>query len=629
MLIVPATQNEMLPMRLLLLHCEYFEYGVREQAIKNPEELEEEDKEGRFENVLVAFCTVEKEDEANPDEVAGKSADSIAEVADSVRTNRVLVYPYAHLSSSLASRDVAIGTLKELAGHLLGRGYEVHRSPFGYYKSFNLRCLGHPLSELSRTIRPEQAKPASAAIQTYYKILALDGKLYVPEDYEFKAGEEEFRVLVEKEALKKGLAGGEPRFLEYCRKFGIEWETFSDQGHMRYSPEGVMLFDLISEYSWSAVKSVGFPIFQVKGTNMFDLSVPAVKEHADLFGSRLYRIESENKSFVMRYAACHQQFAAVRNWTISYRQLPFGTFEVADSYRLEQSGELLLSFRVRKLHMPDCHIYCKDMEDAKVATLQVHDKIYKEIRKLNRDYVSVYNITQSFLDANKEYVMELVKREGKPALLNFVPEGIYYWVLNIEYHIIDQLDRPREIATFQIDIGNAKRFGISFTNENGDKQFPPIIHTAVIGSIERYLFTILDLCAKVEDKGEKPSLPLWLSPIQIRLIPVKSEFTDFSQKLIAQLEDSMIRADIDDRDETVDKRVREAERNWIPYVIVVGKKEVASDQLSVRRRSDGRQYNCSLADLEKQVLASTSGYPRMRSRLPVLLSKRPGYKQLV
>src|SRR5208337_505468 len=164
--------------------------------------------------------------------------------------------------------------------------------------------------------------------------------------------------------------GGTPKYLEYCKKFGIEWENFSDHGHMRYSPEGVMIFDLISQYSWEAVN-----------------------EHADLFGSRLYRLEAENKSLVMRYAACHQQFSAVRNWSLSYRHLPFGTFEVADAYRLEQSGELLLSFRVRKLHMPDCHIYCKNIKEAMEVTLKLHEVIYQEIGKLGRDYVSVYNIT--------------------------------------------------------------------------------------------------------------------------------------------------------------------------------------------------------------------------------------------
>jgi len=614
-------------LRLLLLHCESFEYEVRKTAVKNPEPLQD-NRAGKFENVLVAFSTIEKEDEQNPGEVVRKATESIAEVARSVNANRILVYPYAHLSSSLASAAVAISVLEQLSRFLSEMSFEVHRSPFGYYKSFSLHCLGHPLSELSRTIRPEQAKAEPAPIKTYYKVLALDGKLYDPEEYVFKPGEEEFRILVEKEALKKALLGGEPRYLEYCKKFGIEWENLSDVGHMRYNPEGVMIFDLISEYSWSVLSSVGLPILQVKGTNMFDLAVPAVKEHADLFGSRLYRLEVENKSFVMRYAACHQQFAAVRNWTLSYRHLPFGTFEVADSYRLEQSGELLLSFRLRKLHMPDCHIYCRNLEDAKEVTLKLHDKIYEEIGKLGRDYVSVYNITQSFLDSHKDYVMKLVKREGKPALLNFVPEGIYYWVLNIEYHIIDELERPREIATFQIDMGNAKRFAISYVDEKGAKQFPPIIHTAVIGSVERYLFTVLDQCARTKKLGGKPSLPLWLSPSQIRLIPVKPEFLEHAKKLADQLAASHVRADIDDRDESLDRRVRDAELNWIPYVAVVGKREVETQMLAVRRRTDGKRYNVGLPELVNEIVGHSAGYPVMAQKLPTLISQRPGYKQL-
>jgi threonyl-tRNA synthetase len=340
-------------MRLLLLHCDSFEYQVREEAVPNPESLGE-NRTGKFSNVLVAFCTVEKEDEANPEEVRSAVSQSITDVARSVKANQILLYPYAHLSSSLASPKFATSLLQDTQDAIEATGASVYRSPLGYYKSFRLSCLGHPLSELSRTIRPGTAKPEAPPIKTFYKVLDLDGNLHEPDQYQFNPGEEEFKVLVEKEALKKGAPGGQPRYLDYCKKFGIEWEDFSDHGHMRYSPEGVMLFDLISQYSWDAVNSVGLPILQVKGTNMFDLAVPAVKEHADLFGSRLYKLEAENKSLVLRYAACHQQFAAVRNWSLSYRHLPFGTFEVADSYRLEQSGELLLAFRVRKLHCPGC-----------------------------------------------------------------------------------------------------------------------------------------------------------------------------------------------------------------------------------------------------------------------------------
>jgi threonyl-tRNA synthetase len=278
--------------------------------------------------------------------------------------------------------------------------------------------------------------------------------------------------------------------------------------------------------------------------------------------------------------------------------------------------------------MPDCHIYCKNVEEAKEVTLRLHDKIYEEIGKLGRDYVSVYNITESFLNSNRDYVMKLVRREGKPALLNFVPEGIYYWVLNIEYHIIDELERPREIATFQIDIGNAKRFAISYVNEKGEKEFPPIIHTAVIGSVERYLFTVLDQCVREETTHGKTSLPLWLSPTQVRLIPLRPEFLEFARDVVAQLAAFNVRGDIDDRDESVDKRVREAELNWIPFVAVVGKREIAGKVVAVRRRSDGKQYSSSVSDLAQEVATFTAGYPTMPLKLPMLLSQRPGYKQL-
>ncbi len=614
-------------MRLLLIHSEEFSYAVRERAIPEPEQLEDAHRTETLHDVLVAFCTIEKDDENNPQQVASNAAKEIADVAEQVKTKRIVLYPYAHLSSSLASRDKALAVLDVAYRHLKEGGFEVHRSPFGYYKSFRISCLGHPLSELSRTITAEK-RTEPAGIPANYQVLDLDGKLWLPEEYLSHAENADFRALVEKEALKKGLAGGEPRFLEYCRRFGIEWEPYSDVGHMRYGPEAVLMFDLVADYSWKLANSVGVSVFQVKGTNMFDLSVRAVKEHADLFGTRLYRIDLDQKSFVMRYAACHQQFSSVKDWTLSYRHLPFGTFEVADSYRLEQSGELLLCFRTRKLHMPDFHIYCRDLQQAKEVARRIHGRIYDEIRKLDRDYVSIYNLTRSFFDANTDYVMEMMKFEGKPVLLNFVPEGVYYWVLNIEYNIIDELDRPREIGTVQIDIGNAKRFGISYTDQAGAKQYPPIIHTAIVGTIERYFYTLFDTAAQMEKAGRKPMLPEWIAPIQIRLLPVTNEFLDFAKDLAGKLDNMSVRADIDDRDETLQKRVREAELGWIPYVVVVGAKESKGGKLPVRVRRSEDQRQMTLQELVEDLHGKTPGYPYRPLNVPVLVSARPNYRTL-
>ena len=616
-------------MRLLLVHADRFEYEAREKAVKEPEPLDESHKRGTLENGLVVFSTVEKNDEQEPEQIATNAASSIEEVLGWLKTKKVMVYPYAHLSTSLASREPAISILKALEEKLAQKGYEVSRSPFGWYKSFTITAKGHPLSELSRTITVDtKSRQAAPAVKTEYVIMDREGKLHSPEDFVFGPHDAEFKSLVEKEALKKGLTGGEPHFLDYARRLGIEWESFADVGQMRFGPESNLIMDLLAEYAGQVIRRIGIPILNVKGTNMFDVAVKPIKEHLQLFGSRAYEVKVDERTFVLRYAACFQQFSMVKDWTLSYRTLPFGTFEVADSYRMEQSGELLLSFRLRKFLMPDLHIYLKSVAEAIRIGDKIHRTIYEEIRKLNREYVSLYNTTRSFFDANKDAFMELVKVEKKPILLNFVPEGLYYWVLNVEYNIIDDLDRPREIGTFQIDVGNAKRFGIAYADEKGEKQFPVIIHTAVIGGLERYLFTLLDSAVRLERQGRKPMLPVWVSPTQVRIIPVAQQFVKQGMKLLGTLEKAGIRADLDDRDDTMQSKVRDAELSWIPFIVIYGEKEIKTKQLSVRSRADSKESKIGLTAFLKRLKGEVEGYPVRPLTYPVLLSQRPGYKRM-
>ncbi|MEM2843354.1 MAG: threonine--tRNA ligase [Candidatus Bathyarchaeia archaeon] len=612
-------------MRMLLIHADKFDYEVKSKAIPEPEEPKS--LKASVENALIAFCTIEKNDEINPKVIAFKASEHIIDVFNKVKAESIVIYPYAHLSSDLASKEAAIPILEEIEEKIEGEGFKVYRSPFGWYKSFNLSCKGHPLSELSRTIIAEKEE-AAVEIKTEYAIMDLEGNLHNPIEYNYKLEEAELKALVEKEALKKELFGGKPKFLDYCSKFGVEWESYSDIGHMRYEPEGSLIFDLISEYAWQVANSLEIPIFSVKGTNMFNIAEPPVKEHAKLFGEKLYEIKADEKTLILRYAACHQQFAMVKDWVISHKQMPFGTFEVADSYRLEKSGELLLCFRVRKLHMPDLHVYCKDLENAKEISLKIHEKIYNEIRKLGREYVSIYNVTRKFFEENKSFFLKLLSIEKKPVLINFVPEGRFYWVINVEYTIIDELNRPREIATFQIDVGNSKRFGIHYIDENGRKIYPPIIHTALIGTVERYLFTLLDSASKKERKGLKPSLPLWLSPIQVRLIPVNQSYLLHALKLAEKLKLASIRVDVDDREDSVSKKVLFAEKEWIPYILVIGKKEVKTGKLNIRVREEGKQKSISIKDLILEVKNKTEGYPFKPLNMPMLLSKRPVYKMI-
>jgi threonyl-tRNA synthetase len=618
---------EVRTVRLLLIHADKFEYESKEKAVKEPESIPDHAKKGVLQDGLVVFTTVEKGDEQSPENTATNAAASVEEVLGWLKTNRVMIYPYAHLSTDLAGREPALETLKILERKLAEKGYEVSRAPFGWYKSFTISAKGHPLSELSRTVTSgQQTRHVSAQLKSEYMVMDEKGELHSPEAFQYGPGMKEFESLVEKEALKKGLTGGEPRYLEYARRFGLEWESYADLGQMRFGPESDMIIQLLSDYANQVIRRIGIPILNVRGTNMFDVNVKPIKEHLQLFGSRAYELDVDERTFVLRYAACFQQFSMVKDWTLSYRTLPFGTFEVADSYRMEQSGELLLSFRLRKFLMPDLHIYLKNLSEAIDVGRKVHDRIYEEIRRINREYVSIYNTTRSFFQHNKDLFIEMARVEKKPLLLNFVPEGHYYWVLNVEYNIIDDLDRPREIGTFQIDVGNAQRFDIHYANEKGEREYPVIIHTAVIGGLERYLFALLDSAVRMERQGKKPMLPVWVSPVHARVIPLSKQLVKDGMVILDKLEEAGIRADLDDRDDTLQSRIRDAELSWVPYIVVFGERELKSDKLSVRTREDGKEIKTSVTELISRIRTETQGYPTRTLTYPKLLSQRPGYK---
>ena len=609
-------------MRLLIIHAEEFEYEAREKAIDNAEKLDKNNKSGKYNNVLVCFTSIERSDEKGLHKICKKAASELRKVGKRVGVKEVVIYPYAHLSDNLASPNIALQLLKELENYAKEEELDVHRAPFGWYKSFSIKCIGHPLAEVSRTITLEETEVEELE---EYLVLTPSGGEYGIQDLDLSTVHEDFRVLVEKEALKRERAGGEPRYIEYCKRFGIEWEPMSDTGHMRYGPEATMMLELVGEYSWICAQELGIPVLKVKGTNMFDLSYKPVKQHAELYGDRLYTVEVEDKRFVLRYAACHQQFAMIKDWNISHRHLPFGAYELADSYRLEQSGELSLCFRMRKFYMPDLHIFCRDLDEAIMISYKVHKKIYEEIRKIGRDYVSIYNTTRSFYENHKNYFIKLAEMENKPVLIHFVPEGKYYWVINVEYNIIDDLNRPREIGTFQIDVGNARRFGITYTDERGEKRHPVIIHTAIIGSVERYLYAIFDTAVKKEKITGKASLPTWLSPVQVRIVPLTKEELSYAIKLANEIESKGFRVDIDDREESVAKRIRDAEVKWIPYIVVIGRDEVRRNVLSVRVRGEGVK-EVRLNELIEELERETKGYPKLGLSIPRLITQRPGYR---
>ena len=608
-------------MRILQLHSDFIEYTPIKKEVAMAEEAEK--RPSRLNDLVVLFTCVEKGDDET---VAKRAIDEVKDSLKTLKSSRILIYPYAHLSTNLAKPAEALRVLKAMEKRAKDVSLETYRSPFGWNKQFTISIKGHPLAEQSKVIVSAEAEEKKKMKRwripkPEYLMLRLDGETADPKEYEFQRGQEDIEILVRKEVLKKEAPGGEPRIISVLKKFGFEWEPSSDSGHMRYGPKAALMVDLACDYAWQSVNELEIPSFSIKGTNLFNLNVPAIKEHADLFGERLYTIRVANDEFILKYASCFQQFTMLKDWMVSYKQIPFGMFEIADSYRLEQSGETLLGFRLRRFYMPDYHVFCRDIEQAKDITLKVHRKIHEKVREFGSHYVSLYNLTRSFFEKNRSFMKELVKVDNKPALLRFVPEGKYYWVINVEYHITDELKRSREIATVQIDIGNAKRFGIKYINEKTEESYPPILHTAVLGGIERYIYTVFDAALK----KTVPSLPLWLSPTQVRIVPISDKFTNDAAKIADEFEAHCIRVDVDERPITMQRKVREAEMEWISYVLVIGQKEIDSGILAVRDRERKEIRKMSLQELVKEINEKTAGKPYRSLTFPKKLSSRPQF----
>jgi len=452
-----------------------------------------------------------------------------------------------------------------------------------------------------------------------YYIVDVDGTIYTPDEYKFT--DSNFKSLVDKEVYRKESKYKESPHVRYLKKLKLaDNEPYTDAGHLSYLPRGALILDLLMDYSLSVVVKLG--AMPVHTSIMYDLNIPPIQEHAKLFGQRMYKVKPVKREFILRYAACFGQFALLRRKYLSSGDFPLRMYEMADSYRYEQRGEISGLARVRRFYMPDMHILTKDLSEAEEEFKNIYKLILDEGSKFGWNYYSLYNVTLDFVSEGWDFINDLLKIENKPILLYGVEPNKYYWVINIEFHYIDSMGRPLETATVQIDVGNSRRFNIKYVDENGNKKYPVIIHTAIHGSLERLLFEFLEEAAKMEDRNKKPMLPIWLSPIQVRVIPISKRNMEYAEEVLDLIDSNGFRVDIDDRDATLARKIKDAESEWIPYILVVGDKEMNNRTVNVRIRNNG-QKEYTINEFIKELEAKTIGYPRRPLYFNKYLSKRP------
>ena len=509
-------------MRLLLIHSDYIEYEAKKKTKMAEECSVLSDRETE---ALTVFCAVESIDEEDLEGVILQAIEEIKTTAGQVHVDKIVVYPYAHLSSDLASPETAVATLNALKAGLESEGFMVKRAPFGWYKSFKISCKGHPLSELSKTIVPGEegtVKKEKKEVTHDWFVLTPDGKTH---DYHEYLDDSPFGCLVKKELGVAVPTGGEPAHVDLMRsKELVDYEPASDVGCLRWMPKGKIIRDLLADYVLHLVLEYGGT--PVETPVMYDLGDRAIYEHAEKFGERQYRFKSNNRNMMLRFAACFGMFSIMRDMHISPNNLPMKMYELSTySFRHEQKGEVIGLKRLRAFTMPDMHSLCTDMPEALKCfeeqtchgladrqglrdktrrCVPVHEGLLCRARGMGKEDREGIGLPDAHRDPLRPG--PLLGRQDRPCR---------HRRADAPDREPDRPDRCRELDPVQHQVPQGRRHG-------RPPAHPPLFtHRAVSSGSSAP-------SSRTSPPRQVPALPTWLSPAQVRVVPVTETHIAFA-----------------------------------------------------------------------------------------------------
>lgn len=402
----------------------------------------------------------------------------------------------------------------------------------------------------------------------------------------------------------------------------VDYEPASDKGHFRFYPKGALIFDLLRLWAEKiAIDQLG--AYSIETPLIYSWDEPDIREQAESFHEHHYIVHPPDKpakKFILRFAGDFGLFRMMRDAQMTYKHFPIRLYECAPSFRYEFSGNLTGLKRLRGFWMPDVHSFCLNLEQGIEEYMELYRQYIDLANGMDCDYAVAFRVVESFYREHKEKIVELVKYNNSPAFVELMPKMKHYWIIKHEVNTVDGAGGICQTSTVQLDIKDASLYGINYIDSNGKKQGCTIIHSS-IGSLERWMFSILEKALK----HKSPTLPLWLCPIQVRVIPVSErKHLDFCLQMADKLKQHQIRVDVDDRRNSLGWRIRAAEREWIPYTIVVGDKEKEAELLTVRVRGSS-QVNITVPGLIGLIKKQTEGMP-FRSFPGLLVSKRPVFR---
>ena len=374
------------------------------------------------------------------------------------------------------------------------------------------------------------------------------------------------------------------------RKLGAELDLFTvspliGSGLPLLKPKGMLIREEISNYLWELHKSHGYS--KVWTPHIAKVDLYETSGHAAKFGDELFRVSGKEENFIMKPMNCPHHMQIFADNQFSYRDMPVRYFEPATIYRDEKSGQLSGLTRVRAITQDDGHLFCRMSQIKEEASIvaTIIKEFYGTVGMLDNYWVrlstrgedkSQYIGTEEAWDTAENMLEEVAKANN----LNYKPgpgEAAFYGP-KLDFMFQDAIGREWQLATIQCDFNLPERFDLSFINENGEKERPVVIHRAISGSLERFMGVMIEHFAG--------SFPLWLSPVQVALLPVSDKFEQEIQTIAKILSDNNVRVQIYSQNDSLGKRIRTARTEKIPYLIVIGEKEIETGNVTLEGRND-------------------------------------------
>ncbi|HEA70694.1 hypothetical protein LCGC14_0290990 [marine sediment metagenome] len=561
------------------------------------------------------------------------------------RVDKVLVYPWAHLSKFLSSERNAMEVCPKIAENLKEKGIEAKFSPFGWYKSFKINCLGHELAEMYRDVKLA-IKPEEQVKNSIFKVITSKGEeIDIEFDKEQKflplkeIKDEDFNLFLKSELGSRRIDKAvEPAHIKVMKEFElVDFDQNSDAGNFRWYSKGVIMKNLIRNLVEDRI--IDYGAILIDTPIMYTVKNKKLTAQTARFPARSYWVESGKDRYLLRYASDFLLFDLFSQMNLKPQYFPLRAYEYEQyDFRREQEGELSGLRRLRGFIMPDMHTLCKDLN----SSITEFKKQYELIKNLEKDlgiesYV-IFRATKEFYEMNKDWIINLIKTEKKTALLELWEERYYYYVLKLERNVLSAQNKSATLATNQIDVESSlefmrdndgverQKYNISFTDTDGHIKHPIILHNSPTGGLERVLWGLIE--SAIRNKARLvPGFKTWLSPIQVRILTVSDDQNEYAEKILDIINGEEFRADFDDREETLGKKIRQSEIEWIPYTIIIGQKEQTNNTISIRKRlinkpfgpkmQTSEQYNDkSLETLLDMLEEDSRGFPKYKLPKP-------------